>query len=110
MPAHRKFSSEFKAKLVLEVISGSKTAADVCREHNLKPDLVSKWKAAFLANASQVFQTAEAVDPAQVRVVELERLAGRLALELEVAHLPWRAVPGKKASWLLRAPPSRSER
>ena len=101
MPAHRKFSPEFKAKQVLEVVSGTKTAADVCREHNLKPDLVSKWKAAFLANASQAFQTDEEVDPAQARIAELERLAGRLALELEVA---------KKAWPLLSAPPNRSGR
>jgi transposase-like protein len=101
MPAHRKFSPEFKAKLVLEVISGTKTAADVCREHNLKPDLLSKWKATFLANAATVFQSADAVDPAQARVAELERLAGRLSLELEVA---------KKASQFLSAPPSRNTR
>ena len=101
MAAHRKFSPEFKAKLVLEVISSIKTAADVCREHNLKQDLLSKWKATFLANAATVFQSDDAVDPAQARIAELERLAGRLALEIEVA---------KKASALLSAPPSRSGR
>ena len=101
MPAHRKFSPEFKAKVVVEVISGAKTAADVCREHNLKPDLLSKWKATFLANAATIFQRDDAVDPAQTRIGELERLAGRLSLELELA---------KKASQLLSAPPSRSGR
>lgn len=101
MPAHRKFSPEFKAKLVLEVISGTKTAAEVCREHNLKPDLLSKWKATFLANAASVFQRDDEVDPSQARIAELERLAGRLSLELEVA---------KKASWLLSAAPSRNTR
>lgn len=99
MPTHRKFSPEFKAKLVLEVISGSKTAADICREHKLKPDLLSKWKATFMANAATVFQSAEAVDPAQARITELERLAGRLALELEVA---------KKASQFLSVAPSKN--
>ena len=99
MSTHRKFSPEFKAKLVLEVISGGKTAADVCREHNLKQDLLSKWKATFLANAASVFQRDDEVDPAQARIAELERLAGRLSLELEVA---------KKASRLLSAAPSRN--
>ena len=101
MSTHRKFSPEFKAKLVLEVISGGKTAADVCREHNLKQDLLSKWKATFLANAASVFQRDDEVDPAQARIAELERLAGRLSLELEVA---------KKASRLLSAAPSRNTR
>ena len=87
-PQHRTFSPEFKAKLVLAVISGEKSVADVCREHSLKPDLFSKWKAHFLANAAVVFQRAEQVDPAQTRIAELERLAGPLSLELEVAKKP----------------------
>jgi len=34
--------------LVLEIISGSKSAAQVCREYNLKPDLVSRGKNHFM--------------------------------------------------------------
>lgn len=52
----RNFSAEFKTKVVLDIISGTKTSADVCREYNLKPDLVSHWKSQFLANAAQVFE------------------------------------------------------
>jgi transposase-like protein len=42
--ARRNLSAEFKAKVMLDVISGSKTTADVRREYDLKPDLVSHWK------------------------------------------------------------------
>lgn len=90
---HRTYSPEFKAQAVLAVISGSKTAAELCREQQLKPDLLSKWKAAFLANATQVFERDHGLDPQQARIAELERLVGRLTLELEVA---------KKASTMLR--------
>jgi transposase-like protein len=51
----RNFSAEFKAKVILEMISGSKSAAEVCREYNLKADLVSHWKKQFVTNAAQVF-------------------------------------------------------
>ena len=44
----RNFTAEFKAKVVLEIISGSKSAAERCREYNLKPDLVSHWKTQFV--------------------------------------------------------------
>jgi len=101
MRTRRKFSPEFKARLVLEVISGVKTASEVCREHNLKPDLLSKWKTTFVAQAARVFETGPELDPAQARIAELERLVGRLSLELEVA---------KKASRLLRAPLGENER
>jgi transposase-like protein len=92
----RNFSAEFKTKVVLEIISGSKTAADICREYNLKPDLVSHWKNQFLANAVQVFESDTKVDPQQARIEELERLAGKLSLELEVAKKALLLLPRTK--------------
>jgi transposase-like protein len=100
MVARRQFSAEFKAQMVLEVVSGAKTAAEICREHRLKPDLLSKWKSQFLSEAPKVFQSLEQIDPAQARIADLERLVGRLTLELEAA---------KKASRHLRSVASRSE-
>ncbi len=55
MAPRRQFSSEFKAKLVLDVVSGRRTAAEVCREFRLKDDMFSRWKAQFLANAPTPF-------------------------------------------------------
>lgn len=92
----RNFSAEFKAKVVLEIISGSKTAAEVCREYNLKPDLVSHWKNQFMSNAAQVFEDGPKVDPQQARIEELERLAGKLSLELEVAKKALTLLPRVK--------------
>jgi transposase-like protein len=99
MVHRRQFSAEFKANVVLEVVSGAKTAAEICREHRLKPDLFSKWKSQFLREASKIFQSPEPADPAQARIAELERLVGRLTLEVEAA---------KKASPLLRSAASRN--
>lgn len=94
MSPRRHFNPEFKAQAVLSVVSGEKTAADICREYHLKPDLFSKWKAQFLREAAQIFQTSDPADPAQDRIADLERLVGRLTLELEAA---------KKASMLLQS-------
>ena len=92
----RNFSAEFKTKVVLEIISGSKTTAEICREYHLKPDLVSHWKNQFLANAAQVFESETKVDPQQARIEELERLAGKLSLELEVAKKVLTLLPQTK--------------
>ncbi len=92
----RNFSAEFKAKVVLEIISGSKNAAEVCREYNLKPDLVSHWKNEFLVKAVQVFESGAKVDPQQARIEELECLAGKLSLELEVAKKALTLLPQVK--------------
>ncbi len=97
----RNFSAEFKTKVVLEILSGNKSTAEVCREYNLKPDLVSHWKSEFVTNAAQIFESGTKVDPQQARIEELERLAGRLSLELEITKKALRLLPRTK-------PPSES--
>jgi transposase len=88
----RSFTPQFKAEVVLAVLSGAQSQADVCRRHGLKPELVALWKKALLDRLPVVFDGPTADGAALARVAELERLVGRLALELEVA---------KKASALL---------
>jgi transposase len=94
MTTHRSFTPEFKAQVVLEVLTGARSASEVCQHYQLKPDLISRWKAQFLERAASVFATEAQNDPAVARVAELERLVGRLTLELEVS---------KKASSLLQS-------
>ncbi|MCK4782870.1 MAG: transposase [Desulfobacteraceae bacterium] len=98
----RKYSPEFKAQVVLEVLSGFKSGAEVCREYGIRSQLLSKWKAQFLENAVSVFEEqSQAPAEDKARIAELERLAGRQALEIEVL---------KKASSILRSHRSGSEK
>lgn len=92
MPAHRTFSPAFKAQVVLEILSGTKTQAELAREHRLKPDLIMRWKRQFLENAPSLFDRQGPSDAALMRIAELEQALGRKTLELEVA---------KKASSIL---------
>jgi transposase len=91
----RSFSPEFKAQVVLEVLTGLKSGAEVCREYGIRSQLLSKWKAQFLENASVIFDSPKEPNTEdKARIAELERLAGRQALEIEVL---------KKASSILRS-------
>ena len=101
MRNRRAFSAEFKARVVLEVLSGSKSAAEVCREHQIKPQLFASWKAQFLENAPQLFAQGRNQDGDQSRIHELERLLGQKTLELEIA---------KKASDILTSHQNRNGR
>jgi transposase-like protein len=85
MTTHRKFTSTFKAQVVLEVLSGSKTQADLAREHQIKPDLISRWRRQFLDNAVSLFEHQGVDDAACARIAELERALGRKTMELEIA-------------------------
>lgn len=85
MRNRRAFNAEFKARVVLEVLSGAKSAAEVCREHQIKAQLFASWKAQFLENAPQVFGQGRSQDESSERIRELERLLGQKTLELEIA-------------------------
>ncbi len=95
-------SPEFKLQVVLEVLSGVKTRAEACREYGIGSQLLSKWKAHFLENAARIFEDgSRSRNEDNARMAELERLAGRQALEIQVL---------KKASSILRSHPSGNER
>lgn len=99
MASRRRFTPEFKAQVVLEVISGVKTTAEAGREYRLQPQVLARWKGEFLENAAHIFADDEQRSEEWARIAELERMVGHLAMELEVA---------KKASSLLASPPSRN--
>lgn len=97
MTARRQFSPEFKSKVVLDVLSGRRSAAEVCREYQLKDDMFSRWKAQFVASAPKLFERENLTDPAEARIAELERVIGKLTLELEVAKKAFRLVDGRSS-------------
>jgi hypothetical protein len=83
------------------VLTGTKTTAQICREHQLSEQLVAYWKKQLVTRASQVFAQERDQSIEQARVAELERMIGHLTMELEAA---------KKASQLLSLPAKRNGR
>jgi len=45
----RAFKPEFKARVALQVLTGTKTAAQDCREHQFSEQLLTSWKGQLLA-------------------------------------------------------------
>jgi transposase len=94
----RAFAPEFKAKLVLELLSGAATQAELCRKHSLKPQLLANWKAATLENLHVLFHDDGQASQDQIRIAELEQLVGRQAYELEILKKASRMLPGLPSS------------
>src|SRR5690349_22724764 len=88
-PKH--YSSEFKPKVVLEVLSGTKSFSQACRDYEISEQSLSNWKNLFLENAATIFAKAgdknkkNQSDPSEQKIAELERMVGRLSVELEAA-------------------------
>ena len=55
----RKFTSSFKAKVVIEALKERNTIEEIARKYELHPNQITTWKKAFLENASSVFEHPE---------------------------------------------------
>lgn len=94
MSTRREFSAQFKLETVLEGLRGEKSVAQMCRERDITDSLYYKWRDEFMEAAPQIFEDKRQKERHQntEQIADLERLVGRLTMELEIA---------KKASGLL---------
>jgi transposase-like protein len=98
MGKRRTFTPDFKLEAVLDMMRGEKTIAQICRERDLTESLLYKWRDAFFERAPAIFadQRSNGSDPQAERIAELERMVGKLTMEIEVL---------KKARSLLSSTP-----
>ena len=101
MTQRRTFTAEFKTLVVLDLMSGAHSTAELCRQHQLNLQVLARWKSEFLERAPLVFEQDQKRSAEQERIAELERLVGRLTMELDIA---------KKVSGVLSSPLSRNGR
>lgn len=81
----RKFSADFKAKVVLDIITNGKSYSQASREYGIKDSVLARWKQEFIERAPSLFENGTVSDDRDRRIVELERMVGRLIMQLEMA-------------------------
>ncbi len=83
--AHRTYTPEFKVRVVLELISGKKSMSEASREYGIKDSVISRWRQEFMERAPQIFERPDTRDAQAERIAELERMLGRMAVQVEMA-------------------------
>jgi transposase-like protein len=73
----RTFSREFKLEICQQISSGEKRPAQVCREHQLTPSLLHRWRQQYAQHGALAFSP-------EPKVTDLERFCGQLSLENSV--------------------------
>ncbi len=85
---YRKFTAQQKTEIVLASLRGSKTMAELCREHDIADSLLRKWREQFLAAGAERLQgktERTETDELRKQISRLERALGRKTMEVEVA-------------------------
>ena len=92
MAKRRRFTAEFKARVVREALSCQTSQAELCRRHNFSEDQLSKWKHQLVENAATLFEPRDKASQAaaETRIAHLEQLVGRLTVALDIEKKPRR--------------------
>ncbi|NJM96053.1 MAG: IS3 family transposase [Phormidesmis sp. RL_2_1] len=97
----RNYSSEFKAKVVLEVVSGQRSVSEASRAHKVHSSVINRWRNEFLKQAHLAFGGKGVGEDSAERIAELERMIGRLTMELAVAKKAFRVVEPERKRMMI---------
>ena len=80
----RKFTADFKLKVVLEVLKEKDTLATISKHYELHPNQISDWKKQFLDTAPTLFEATRKAIPASTEpdITLLYEQIGRLQMEV----------------------------
>lgn len=78
--SRRKFTREFKLRVLREVEAG-KSVSEVSREYELYPSMIDKWRAQLRRYGQAAFAGNGRAYTEEARVAELERKIGQLTME-----------------------------
>lgn len=75
----RKFSADFKEKVVLEALKERNTVEELGKKYEIHPNQIHTWKKEFLNNASVVFSSGEKqIEDKKLQEEEREKLYAQI--------------------------------
>lgn len=82
MRSHRKFTSDFKRKVVQEL--GSRPVEEICREYELQKQLVYRWKRELEVNQAGAFSGKGKMWKEESIIAKYERKIGQQVMEIDL--------------------------
>lgn len=80
----KQYSGAFKARVGLDAMMGIKTVAQLAREHQVHPVLVSQWKATIRERLPELFGRGQPVnDDSERKLAALHEKIGELTVSLD---------------------------
>lgn len=88
MNKRNQYTSEFKTKIILEVLREELTINELAAKYEVNPVMISRWKAEFLERVPDVFKRGASsaekeLEAEKERVAQLERKIGQLTYEVD---------------------------
>ena len=83
--SRRKHSPEYKAKVVLELLSGTGTVSEIASKYEVHPTMIVKWRRTFLERSWEIFSEKGSIEGKEKAEIETElyKKIGQLQMELD---------------------------
>jgi len=78
----KRYSPKLKFQIVLELLQGEKTAAQVARAYGVHPNSANAWKRTLLEKGPEIFAKDSTVAEYERRMGHLEQLLGKKEVEI----------------------------
>ena len=82
MGSRKRFTKEFKLSVVQQI--GSRSTAEICREHNIDQNALYRWKREYEANPHDAFKGNGNLWKEDAKIAQYERLIGQLYAEIDL--------------------------
>jgi transposase len=80
----KQYSGAFKAKVGMEALIGHKTTAQIARENQVHPLLVTQWKKTLSERMPELFERGRSVaDDSEKVIAQLHQKIGQLTVDLD---------------------------
>lgn len=82
MVVRKRFSQEFKLSVIGQL--GSRSIAELCREHNIQQQLINRWKREYESNPRQAFSGHGKAWKEEATIARYERMIGQQAMIIDL--------------------------
>ena len=82
----KRYTAEFKTKIVLEVLQGDKTLNEIASEYSIIPKNIMNWKKVFLENAVMAMEPSKAIKEYEDENIKLKEQLDEYTKKLDVYY------------------------
>lgn len=92
----RNWSIEEKQAIVLEGLKGTRSVAEICRQHQISQTLYYRWRDKFLEGGKKALLNGAGDDKAyQAEIERLQRIIGKQTIQIEILKKSETLLGGK---------------
>ena len=87
MEKRNRYTAEFKAKVVMELLKKEETLSQIAGKYQLNPQMLSQWKSDFVKNAALVFdrgkdETTKLKKELEDKETRYQQIIGQMSYEI----------------------------